>query len=190
MKWKRMFSSDAENIVEEAQNIDSPIKKQEENHVKIEDKPAPRDRGVDITINLHFSSDSQVGRAALLLASTVTKEEEELVKAKLGEIGWRSVATEVGGVFGELPQKITRALVGAALNSGVIQKDQTEMHALMHAAFEALDSFIPSGLLEASIGAKIAIIRNKRWIAVSVMGDTAYHAVAHHERFGLGVMHI
>lgn len=60
----------------------------------------------------------------------------------------------------------------------------------MHAAFEALDAFIPSGLLEASVGAKIAIVRNSRWISVAVMGDTAYHAVAHHERFGLGMMHI
>ena len=31
---------------------------------------------------------------------------------------------------------------------------------------------------------------NLTWIAVAVMGDTAYHAVAHHERCGLGVMHI
>ena len=41
--------------------------------------------------------------------------------------------------------------------------------------------FLTVGMLEASVGAKIAIVRNDRWIAVAVMGDTAYHAVANHE---------
>ena len=27
-------------------------------------------------------------------------------------------------------------------------------------------------------------------VAVAVAGDTAFHAVAHHERMGLGVMHV
>ena len=39
-------------------------------------------------------------------------------------------------------------------------------------------------------GAKIAIVRNSQWIAVAVAGDTAFHAVAHHERMGVGVMHV
>ncbi len=177
MMWKRMFSGDSD-IVEDDVPLDLP----------------PLDcetgREVDISFSLKFNSEGQVGRAALLLAATLTKDDEDSIKNRLSELGWRCVATEVGGVFGDLPQKITRALVGAALNGRVIEKDQGEMHALMHAAFEALDAFIPSGLLEASVGAKIAIVRNSRWISVAVMGDTAYHAVAHHERFGLGVMHI
>ncbi len=177
--WKKMFMGDTDINDEELSldlitGMDDDVSEGE----------------VNITVSLRFNSDGQVGRAAMLLASTLTKQEEEQVKTQLSELGWRCVATEVGGVFGELPQKITRALVGAALNGRVIDKDQREMHALMHAAFEALDAFIPSGLLEASVGAKIAIVRNSRWISVAVMGDTAYHAVAHHERFGLGMMHI
>lgn len=147
-------------------------------------------RGFELAVKLRFTEESQVGRAALLLSCTTDKKSEEELKALLGEEGWKSVATEVGGVASELPQKITRALVGAALNAGVVDKKPREMHALMHAALEAINGFVSLGTLEASIGAKLAIVRNRNWIAVSMVGDTAYHAVAHHERCGLGVMHI
>nr|WP_321503320.1 HutP family protein [uncultured Dethiosulfovibrio sp.] len=176
--WKKMFIGDSEAKEDEV-SLDI-----------LTDMEDELEKEVEITVRLKFNSEGQIGRAAMLLASTLTKSEEDSIKSQLSELGWRCVATEVGGVFGDLPQKTTRALVGAALNGKVIDKDQGEMHALMHAAFEALDAFIPSGLLEASVGAKIAIVRNSRWISVAVMGDTAYHAVAHHERFGLGVMHI
>jgi hut operon positive regulator len=113
-----------------------------------------------------------------------------MLKDQIAGFGWKAVATEVGGLAGGLPQKITRAVVGAALNGEIVRKNSNEMHALMHAAFEAMNGFISVGMLEASIGVKIGIVRNRRWIAVAVVGDTAYHAVAHHERCGLGVMHI
>ncbi|HPI97785.1 MAG TPA: HutP family protein [Synergistales bacterium] len=147
-------------------------------------------RGYDFTVNIHLEDDNQLGRAALLLAATSTPEEERLLKEQFASFKWKSVATEVGGLIGDLPQKLTRALVGASLNAGVIEKNRREMHALMHAAVEAMDGFISAGMLEASVGAKIGIVRSQRWISVAVMGDTAYHAVAHHERCGLGVMHL
>jgi hut operon positive regulator len=145
---------------------------------------------VKLSVKIDLKQKSQVGRAALLLALTTDAEEEQNVKEQIVATGWRAVATEVGGLAGELPQKITRALVGAALNAGVVEKKCNEMHALMHAAVEALNGFISMSMLEASIGAKIGIVRNDQWIAVAVLGDTAYHAVAHHERCGLGVMHL
>lgn len=147
-------------------------------------------RSVEVTLKIDIRDESQIGRTALLLAATTSSESENRLKKELASLGWRSVATEVGGLAGDLPQKITRALVGASLNAEVVEKTRSEMHALMHAALEALEGFLPMGMLEASVGAKIAIVRNNRWIAVAVMGDTAYHAVAHHERCGLGVMHI
>jgi len=145
---------------------------------------------IKLSVKIDLKQRSQVGRAALLLALTTDEEEEVNVKEQIIASGWKAVATEVGGLAGELPQKITRALVGAALNAGVVEKESNEMHALMHAAVEALNGFVSMSMLEASIGAKIGIVRNDRWIAVAVLGDTAYHAVAHHERCGLGVMHL
>jgi len=156
-----------------------------------EPKPVEVSAGsFDLEVKLRFTEQSQVGRAALLLSCTTDKHSEESLKSSLNAEGWRAVATEVGGVASDLPQKITRALVGAALNAGVVDKKPREMHALMHAALEAINGFIALGTLEASVGAKLAIVRNANWIAVSMVGDTAYHAVAHHERCGLGVMHI
>ena len=90
----------------------------------------------------------------MLLASTTTPDSENELKRELLQNGWRSVATEVGGLAGDLPQKITRALVGASLNAGVVEKTRNEMHALMHAAVEALEGFLTVGMLEASVGAK------------------------------------
>ncbi|MDD2206534.1 MAG: HutP family protein [Aminobacterium sp.] len=163
-----------------------------EEEEKVDDDIETLRGGIDLelTIQVHLNDENQVGRAALLLASTTTSDAENALKRELAQYGWRSVATEVGGLAGDLPQKVTRALVGASLNAGVVDKTRNEMHALMHAAVEALEGFLTVGMLEASVGAKIAIVRNERWIAVAVMGDTAYHAVAHHERCGLGVMHI
>ncbi|MDR1732608.1 MAG: HutP family protein [Synergistaceae bacterium] len=131
-----------------------------------------------------------VGRAAVLLALTRNAEKETACKQYIEEKGWKAVATEVGGLLSDLPQKIVRALVGASLNAGVIEKNSREMHALIHAAVEASNGFIPRSLVEVSIGAKIAIVRNENWIAVAIFGDCAVHIVAHHDRCGLGVMHL
>lgn len=198
MIWKRIFKNsqdeDIEDIEEEAADMELSKGMEEEREpvtLHMNGLGANSERGaVELTLKIRIDDENQAGRAALLLASTTSNEDEIVFKRELASLGWKSVATEVGGLAGDLPQKITRALVGASLNAGVVEKKRNEMHALMHAALEALDGFLVVGLLEASVGAKIAIVRNNRWISVAVMGDTAYHAVAHHERCGLGVMHI
>lgn len=207
MIWKKIFNNPQEDLEEEPVEMKGEGNPVEERDFSVEaglTEPkkdaftgvtATKERerepeGFEMTLKVRIDDDSQVGRAALLLAATTSNETECFFKKELSSIGWKSVATEVGGLAGDLPQKITRALVGASLNAGVVEKRRDEMHALMHAALEALDGFLAVGMLEASVGAKIAIVRNSKWISVAVMGDTAYHAVAHHERCGLGVMHI
>ncbi|MDR2137812.1 MAG: HutP family protein [Synergistaceae bacterium] len=139
--------------------------------------------------NFTFGVDD-VARAALLLAITRDADTEAECRRHIEAQGWRVVATEVGGLLSDLPQKIVRALVGASLNAGIIEKNSREMHALIHAAIEAGDSFIRRGIVELSIGAKIAIVRNDHWLAVAIFGDCAAHVVAHHDCCGLGVMHL
>ncbi len=194
MIWKKIFKNPQDEDVEEEPVEMEFIKEMEEREpVTLQmNGPGgdPERNAVELNLKIRIDDENQAGRAALLLASTTTSEAETVFKRELASLGWKSVATEVGGLAGDLPQKITRALVGASLNAGVVEKKRNEMHALMHAALEALDGFLVVGMLEASVGAKIAIVRNSRWISVAVMGDTAYHAVAHHERCGLGVMHI
>jgi len=190
--WKRIFTP--QTIDEQPNNTGIPLAGESENEEDPSVGTPPKEEipssVLELTVRVRLDDENQVGRAALLLAATTTEESENSFRRDLARWNWRSVATEVGGLAGDLPQKITRALVGASLNAGVVEKKRNEMHALMHAAVEALDGFLAVGMLEASIGAKISIVRNSRWIAVAVMGDTAYHAVAHHERCGLGVMHI
>ena len=192
MIWKRIFTP--QTIDEQPNNTGIHLAGEPEIEEDSSVETAPKEEMpssvLELTVRVRLDDENQVGRAALLLAATTTVESENSFRRDLARWNWRSVATEVGGLAGDLPQKITRALVGASLNAGVVEKKRNEMHALMHAAVEALDGFLAVGMLEASIGAKISIVRNSRWIAVAVMGDTAYHAVAHHERCGLGVMHI
>lgn len=207
MIWKKIFNTPQDELEDEASEMEAGIVEEteeepcRENHGKerepvsldfnVRGREGEKDRpGIELNLKIHIMDESQVGRAALLLAATTSNDAEVIFKKELASIGWKSVATEVGGLAGDLPQKITRALVGASLNAGVVEKRRNEMHALMHAALEALEGFLSVGMLEASVGAKIAIVRNSKWISVAVMGDTAYHAVAHHERCGLGVMHI
>jgi len=190
MKWKQIFST--ENQEEERAGEFTREESRENGHgmSPVEKQENQGTKGYDFHVTIHLDDDNQLGRAALLLAATSTPQEEKRLKEQFASLKWKSVATEVGGLVGDLPQKLTRALVGASLNAGVIEKSRREMHALMHAAVEAMDGFISAGMLEASVGAKIGIVRSSRWISVAVMGDTAYHAVAHHERCGLGVMHL
>ena len=151
---------------------------------------APEPPLCDVTVRMRINDTGDIAKAALYLALSEGIGEERRIKEALSACGWCGVATEVGGISGELAVKASRALVGAALNSGVVCKSTAEMHALMHAAQEAFNVFIPGGLLEMSIGAKIAIVRNAQWLAVAVAGDAAFHAVAHHGRVGVGVMHL
>lgn len=142
------------------------------------------------SVLMSLKDTGDVAKAALYLAMSEGITEERRIKDALASCGWRGVATEVGGISGDMSQKVSRALVGAALNSGVVRKTTAEMHALLHAAQESFNAFIPFGILETSVGVKIAIVRNSQWLAVAVAGDTAFHAVAHHVRIGVGVMHV
>ena len=140
---------------------------------------------------MNFDLDEgDVARAAILLALTKNIEAESSCKRMIEDKGWRAVATEVGGRMSELPQKVVRALIGAALNAGIVEKNAREMHALLHAATEAGEGFISRGIVEISVGAKISIVRNDEWLAVAIFGDCAAHVAAHHDQCGLGVMHI
>jgi hut operon positive regulator len=168
-------------------NVEEREREMEERATE-ETEERPKEKiGSLLDFNLHSND---VARAALLVALTSNAEMESAFKQHIERWGWRVVATEVGGLLNDLPTKLVRAIVGASLNAGVIEKTSGEMHSLAHAAIEAGDSFVHRGILEISMGAKIAIVRNDQWVAVAIFGDCAVHATAHHDRCGLGVMHI
>lgn len=132
------------------------------------------------------------GTAAMLLALTQTIYDEEKVKQIVAKNGFKAVVTEVGGraSFDDFNEKINRAVIGASLNSGIIQKTTNDIHALIHATEEAKKGILVSVSTSANLAMKIAVARDDTWIAVALFGKSALHYMTNHDRAGLGVMHI
>lgn len=135
---------------------------------------------------------NSVGSAAMLLAITRTIYDEERMKEIVAKNGFRAVVTEVGGKtsFDDFHEKVNRAVIGASLNSGIIQKLSNEIHAVVHATEEAKKGILVSVSASASLALKIAIARDDNWVAVAIFGKSALHYMTNHDRAGLGVMHI
>lgn len=136
-----------------------------------------------------------VGVAAMLLALTRTLKDEETAKRALTEAGHKFVVTEVGGKtsYDDFHEKVNRAVIGASLNSGIIEKTANDIHALIHATEEAKKGIfvsVSSSASRASLALKIAVVRGSGWLAVALFGKSALHYMTNHERAGLGVMHI
>ena len=132
-----------------------------------------------------------IGYIALRLAMAQTLAEENQLKEAYRNQDIAFVVTEVGGnTRRDFQEKVTRAVFGAGLNSGLIQKEPHEVHALLHATEEAKRGAIINVSSEANMAVKIAIVRKEHWIAVALFGESAIHPITEHERCGLGIMHI
>ena len=133
-----------------------------------------------------------LGRKALLLAMTPTREEEDGLKQIIISQGRKCVATEVGGNSNDedFQAKTMRAVIGAALNSEIIEKEARAVHALIHATEEAKKGVIINTSSATSLSMKIAIVSDGKWIAVAFYGESSIHTFTCHERAGLGIMHL
>lgn len=138
------------------------------------------------------NSVKSVGTAAMLLALTRTMADEDAAKKLLTELKYRFVVTEVGGTTdrSDFQQKTTKSVIGASLNSGLISKGPTNYHALLHATEEAKRGILVNAASSVSLAVKVAVVRDERWIAVALFGESALHPLTNHERAGLGVMHL
>ena len=136
-------------------------------------------------------SSNGIGYYAMRLALTRTLAEENELKQKYRAKGLSFAVTETGGrSSADFYTKLGRAILGASLNEGVIEKVGPQIHALIHAAEEAKSGIIINIHSEANLALKIAIVRNCHWIAVAMFGESAMHMLTSHERCGLGIMHI
>lgn len=133
-----------------------------------------------------------VGSAAMLLALTQTMYDEDLAKKLVAESGFNAVVTEVGGKtsYNDFQDKISRAVIGATLNSSLIEKTPGHIHALIHATEEAKKGILVSVNTTASLAIKVAVVRDDEWIAVALFGKSALHYMTNHDRSGFGIMHI
>ena len=139
-----------------------------------------------------FEHVSSVGMAAMLLALTRTMQDEDAVKKTLAAQGFRFVVTEVGGTSAnsDFQTKTTKAVIGACMNTGLIAKSPVNYHALLHATDEAKRGIMVNVASSTSVAVKIAVVRDDRWVAVALFGESALHPLTNHERAGLGIMHL
>lgn len=117
-----------------------------------------------------------VGRAALTLSMTRSREEERSAKAGFLAEGIRAAAVDYGGEFVTSIMKIVERTVVAAKREGLIDDTHLDEGAAMGAAREAL-SQISVKALGLNVGGKIGVARAGDHIAVAVF-------------FGVGLVHL
>ncbi|HWQ41585.1 MAG TPA: HutP family protein [Desulfosporosinus sp.] len=132
-------------------------------------------------------------RAAILLALTETREEEEELRKSLSELfDIRCAVTGLGGTVANLRNtgKLTNTVMSTAFNTGIIPKEARMIHALIHATSEASNSVFTHTNSNASLALKIGLTTNFKWLAVAIYGRSSLHPLLEHARIGLGVMHL
>lgn len=114
-----------------------------------------------------INGSKEITAAAIRLAITDGREEENSVKEQLLQCGINSAAIDYGGEFMTAIPKILERAVVAAKREGVIGTSHAEEGAVAGAAHEAVNQ-IASKALGLNMGGKIAIAGNGSHIAVCV----------------------
>lgn len=117
-----------------------------------------------------------VGRAALIMSLTRTREEERGCKAMFLAEEIQTAAVDYGGEFVSSIMRIVERTVVAAKREGLIADVHLEEGAVMGAAREAL-SQVSGKALGLNVGGKIGIARTGEHVAVAVF-------------FGVGLVHL
>lgn len=113
------------------------------------------------------SNSKQVARAALWMAMTASREEENALKGKLKEEGIRAAAVDYGGdAIGAVRTIIERAVV-AGKREFLIKDCHSEEGAVAGATHEAFLQILPKAL-GLSIGGKIGLARRGEHVSVAV----------------------
>lgn len=126
--------------------------------------------------NGYSTGSRDVGRAALTMSMTRTREEEKACKARFLEEGIRTAAVDYGGEYVTSIMKIVERAVVAAKREGLIGDAHLEEGAAMGAAREALAQ-VTTKALGLNVGGKIGVARAGEHIAVAVF-------------FGVGLVHL
>ncbi|MBP3454593.1 MAG: HutP family protein [Clostridia bacterium] len=126
---------------------------------------------------LKLTGDSRdVARAAVMLAMTATREDENDMKAELGRIGIQAAAVDYGGEFVTSVMKMVERAVVAAKRENVIGDTSHEEGVVAGAAREAL-SQVSTKALGLNVGGKIGVARCGEHVAVAVF-------------FAIGLVHL
>lgn len=139
------------------------------------------------TMNANFIT---IGRAAMLLAMSQTRKQEEEIKLLIKSCGMQCCVTEVGGIEADFKTQSVRNILGAAYANKIIEKNSIATHALMHAIVEAGRALFYNMPVITSLKMKYGVVRNDEWICVAAFGDCGMHTLTSHNRSGMGMMHL
>ena len=110
----------------------------------------------------------RVASAALKMALTETREEEDVLKMQLRDEGIAAAAVNFGGDAISSVSKIVERAVVAAKREGIINDTHTEEGAVAGAAHEAMQQIMPKAI-GLSIGGKIGIAKHHDHISVAML---------------------
>jgi len=140
----------------------------------------------EIEVNLN-----RLGKIALIAAAS-DDNEEEVLKGLINIPGgeYRLAITFISGMTDNVKSSFVKSIIGCALQNELVEKKNTEIHAIIHAGLDALGGILHQVGADSSLKMKVAIVRDRHWVAVALYGDSAYNPLTNHERASLGIMHI
>ncbi len=142
-------------------------------------------------INIDFASLGPEEVAVLLLVLASNRAMEKNLRHEIEKTGmYKCVVTEIGTGIDTARRKVVSAVVGASLDNGLINKTPNHVHALLHAAEEAIKVFMESNPLASDLGVRISIVRDSQWIVVAMLGSASAHYLSNHKSISLGMMHM
>ena len=112
-------------------------------------------------------SSVEIGRAAIQIAITASRSEENTVKEILATKGIKSTAVDFGGEFISSIVKIVERAVVAAERQGLITETHVGAGAVAGAAHEALEQ-IKAKAIGFNVGGKIGIARSGEHLCVAI----------------------
>jgi hypothetical protein len=121
-------------------------------------------------------SSKDVAVAAMRLAMTDSREEENKLKQEYAREGMLVVAADYGGDYLSSIKKLIERAIVAAKREGVIRETHSDEGAVAGAAREALSQIMPKAL-GLNIGGKISVARQGEHLSVVVF-------------FGVGLLHL
>lgn len=117
-----------------------------------------------------------VATAAISMALTESREDENSLKVSYQEAGIKTAAVDYGGEFITSVKKIVERAVVAAKREGVIKDCHADEGAVAGACREAISQIMPKAV-GLNVGGKVGIARRGEHISVALF-------------FGIGLLHL
>lgn len=108
-----------------------------------------------------------VGRAALRMAMSESRQDEQDMRQRLQQQGISSVAVDFGGEFVSSVKKIIERAVVAAQRQGVVASNHVGEGAVAGASHVALQQIAPKAI-GLNVGGKIGIARCREHLCVAI----------------------